>query len=222
MPSASRTKGTTPATARVAPNRWQFVNVGEPKRNQDKEVISIVRAHAMRNVRRKQRLSVTLQHQKRLNTKVPASIHAGSSETYEHSVQMNPHECDRPDSDRPVVVCELPSEFECIHLVCSNSRDEAVFAAEYGKDGQPPADSQSYSKKEMQAPNRLMLGLCTRNPKSLVGDGSFDPFNAMPIDGCARYDSHVLNHCKNLLCSTFLFGLTRPETHFLLTHLLRS
>lgn len=217
MPSASRANGVAaaPTLGRSGPKKWQFINVNEPKNIQDKEVISKVRAHAMRNVRRKQRLELTAQHQKRPKTNAPECDHADTSVTAEHSVQMSPGDGsihDRADTDGPMMACKMISELEIVNLGHPTCINKAGFSAQCDEDAQWSEYWQRNRKDDMRATKRSSLGTCrTETPKSLVGDGVFDPFNVMPIAGNADYTSHVLNHCKYILPSTFLFGPERYD-----------
>lgn len=206
MPSASRANGVA-----ATPKKWQFVNVNEPKRYQDKDITSMVRAHAMRNVRRKQRLELTAQHQKRLEVaKAPESRYADSSVVSELSVHGNPNSSSighETDTDWSMALREMLSKLEFINLAHLASSNQVEFEAERDEDAQRPDHLQSYGEDGTRAPKRFMLGTRrTGNPKSLLGDGVLDPFNALPIGGCANYNSHVLNHCKYLRRNTFLFG----------------
>ena len=218
MPSASRANGvaTAPTPGKSGPKKWQFINVNEPKKIQDKQVISIVRAHAMRNVRRKQRLELTAHHQKRLKNDAPDCHHADSSVTAEHSVQMSPGDWsihDKADTDGPMMVCEMPSELDIVNPGHLASINKAGFSGQCDENAGWSEYWQRHRKDEMRADKRSSLGTCRiEHPKSLVGDGVFDPFNAMPIAGNADYTSHVLYHCKYLLRSTFLFGPERYKT----------
>lgn len=201
MPSVSRADGvaTPPAAARAASKRWQFVNVKVPKKNQDREIISLVRAHAMRNVRRKQRLQLTAQHQKRLIADASGSDRANSVVIDEHPLQMNPSDWslgDKVDIDRPLAVREIHRELEAINLADRASRNKAEVAAENGEDAQRSEYRQRDSEDETQIPKHFVLGKYqNRSPRSPLGDGAFDPFNVMPIAGCTKYTSQVLNHC---------------------------
>ena len=213
MSSTSRANGAT--SPKAASNKWQFVNVNEPKKNQDKGIISVVRAHAMRNVRRKQRMELTAQHQKRLKAQAPRSDRADSNATAEYSVQKNPDDWpigDKADLDWSMSLREMLSKLESTNLGHLASRKEAEVAAEYDQDAQRPDYWQSHSEDETRASKRVTLGTHgPESPKSLVGDGVFDPFDVMPISGCASYNSHALNHCRCLILSTFLFGHSRLE-----------
>ncbi len=201
MPSTSRANGVAaaPAAVRTAPNKWQFVNVNEPKKNQDKHVISLVRAHAMRSVRRNQRIRLTAQHQKTIKAIGPQSPQADSGVTIERSIQMKSDDwCvgDKGNSNWLEALSGMLSMLDFIALGHLASSDGAEDAHECDID----ADKAGASKRSMLGTHR------TGGPTSLVGDGVFDPFNAMPIAGCANYNSHVLNHCGYLLRNTFLFG----------------
>ena len=201
MPSTSRAEGVaaTPAAVRTSPNKWQFVNVNEPKKNQDKHVISLVRAHAMRSVRRNQRIQLTAQHQKAIKAIAPQSPRAESGVTIERSIQMKSDDwCvgDKGLSDWLEALSGMFSMFDFITLGRLASSDGAEHVPECDRD----ADEAEASKRSKLGTHR------TGGPKSLVGDGVFDPFNAMPVAGCANYYSNVLNHCRYLHRNTFLFG----------------
>ena len=219
MPSATSANGV--AAARSGPKKWQFVNINEPKKAQDKGVISIVRAHAMRSVRRNQRLKVMAQYQNSSKVKAPEFDHADSSVTAEQSVQINSNDRfigDKADTDRPMMVCNMPSELEIITLGLLATRNGAEISAERDENAQWSEYWQRYGEDETRAANLLSLGTYrTESPKSLVGDGVLDPFDALPIAGYSEYTTHVLNHCKYLLRNTFLFGPgcydTRMFTH---------
>lgn len=220
MPSASRANENTAAGAatRAAPNKWQFVNIKEPKKYQDKGLISIVRAHAMRNVRRKQRSELMVQHQKRLNQKrlrveTPESDHANSGVTFEHLDEKASDDwfvVDKANTDWPITVREILSELGAIDPSHLASRYDAQPAAGSDEGAQWSEYWQKIGEDELRALEQFRSGTClTGTPKSFVGDGLFDPFNAMPTASFDMYDSHVLNHCKHLLCNTFLFGMLR-------------
>ena len=197
MPSASRVDGVAaaPTTTRVALKTWQFVNVKEPKRIQDKEVTSLVRAHAMRNVRRKQRMEVAAQHQKRLKVGASGSDHANLGVTAELPLPMNPSDRslgDKVDMDWPIAIREILNDLETINLADGTSLQSAGLAAEGDEGTQYPG----HGEGETQAPKHYVLGKYRNgSPRSLVGDGVSDPFNAMPMAGCPNYTSLVLNHC---------------------------
>lgn len=212
MSSVSRADGE--AIARAVPEKWQFVNVNEPKKNQDKDIISIVRAHAMRNVRRKQRLELTAQHQKRLKAEVPESDHTDSIVIADQAVQMNPNNWSANESasaNLAMTLREMLSELEFVKLGYLANRSEAKRAAGCDEDAQCPDYWQRYREHDTRVPRRDNPGtslLGTVTPESLVGDGVIDPFNALPITGCAKLNGRVLNHCKHLRPNTFLFGLS--------------
>lgn len=188
-----------PATAKASPKKWQFVNVKEPKRIQDKEVTSLVRAHAMRNVRRKQRLELTAQHRKKFKANDLGSDHANLGVTDVDPPQMNPSDRslgDKVDIDWPVALREILDELENVNLADWTSRERAENAVKSDEDAQQLGYRQHDSKDETLAPKYHVLGKYrNRSPRSLIGDGVFDPFNAMPMVGCPTYTSHVLNHC---------------------------
>ena len=201
MPSTSRAKkvAVTPVAAKAASGTWQFVNVKEPRKNQDKEVISIVRAHAMRSVRRKQRLELTAQHQKPPKVRSLQSHDADSGMTVEQSLQPIPFDrliSGRDDTEWLVTLREMRTKLEVMSLGYLASRNDARNAAELDEYGESPDYGQSYNEDEVRASMQQILGTCrSGSPMSLVGDGAFDPFNAMPV---AKYHSHVLNHCMCL------------------------
>lgn len=205
MPSTSRANGiaATPAAARAVPQEWQFVNVKGPKRNHDKELISIVRAHAMRDVRRKQRLEHTAQHRKRPKARAKESGHAAPSVAAERPVSKKPNDWsfgDKADTESPMAVSEMLPALRITEFGDPPCRDEAELKAECGEDAQPRDHWQRYGEDGTRATKPFMLEKCrTVSPTSVVGDGAFDPFNAMPIAGCARYTSHVLNHFVSVM-----------------------
>lgn len=168
----------------------------------------MVRAHAMRNVRRNQRLELMAQYQKRLITKAPKSEHADSSVTAEHSLQMNPNGWftgDKADADGPVAPHEMLSKLGFINMGHLASRNEAEPAAECDEQAQRSDYWQSYGEEETRALMRPMPGTCrTGSPKSLVGDGVFDPFNAMPIASCNNYNGYILNHFASVIALSCL------------------
>lgn len=196
MPSTSRTNGvsTGPILAKAAPEQWQFVNVHEPKKNQDRDVISIVRAHAMRNVRRKQRLELTTQHQKKMKAMTSQPRHADSGLAVKHSSQTDPYNGligGKGHTDWLIALRGMLSKLELINLGHLASECESAKRSD---------DRQSYDEDEIQASKQHLLGTYrTGTPKSLVGDGVFDPFNATPVSEGSSYNSHVLNHCTRLL-----------------------
>ena len=201
MQSTSRTKkvAATPVAAKAASGTWQFVNVKEPKKNQDKEVISIVRAHAMRSVRRKQRVELTAQHQKPPKIRSLQPHHADSGITIEQSLQPNPFDrfvSGRDDTEWQVTQREMLTKLDMMSLGYLANRNDARNAAEPDEYGESPDYGQSYDEDDIRASMQEIFRTCrSGNPMSLVGDGAFDPFNAMPV---AEYHSHVLNHCMCL------------------------
>ena len=213
MLSTSRTNGISaaPVPAKAAPKQWQFVNVHEPKKIQDKDVISIVRAHAMRNVRRKQRLELTAQHQKTIKAMTSQPHHADSGLTVKHSSQTDPYDGligGKGHTDWLVALRGMFSNLEIINL--------GHLASDCDEYAQQLDNSQSYDEDEIQASKQYILGACRAGtPKSFVGDGVFDPFNATPISEGSNYNSHVLNHCTCLLRNTFLIGPRRMNASVL-------
>ena len=212
MPSTSRANGVAAATVatKEASKKWQFVNVSEPKKNQDKDVISIVRAHAMRNVRRKQRLEITAQHRKRIKAIASQPHHADPDVTVEDSLQMNPYDwfiAGNGDTNWLAAMRGKLSKLEPTDLGHLASGNDAGSVAEWDEYAQRLDDWQGYREDEIQASIRLMLGKCwTGTPKSLVGAGLCDPFDAMPISAHDNYNSHVLNHCTYLPATNSYLG----------------
>ena len=188
----------THVATRAASGTWQFVNVKKPKKNQDTEVISIVRAHAMRSVRRKQRLELTAQYQKPPKVRPSRPRQADSGMTIEQSLRRNPlnrYINGRNDIEWLVTLRPILSKLEMMSLGYSASRDDTRNVAEPDGYGESLDYGPTY-KDEIRASMQQILGtFCNGNPISLVGEGAFDPFNAMPI---AKYHSHVLNHCMCL------------------------
>ena len=187
----------TPAAAKPALGTWQFVNVKKPKKIQDKEVISMVRAHAMRSVRRKQRLELTTQHQKLPKARSLQQHHADSGMTVERSLQ--PNLFDRltsvsDDTDWLVTLREMLTKLEMMSLEYLASRNVAENKAESAKSPDYGQDyGQDYDEDEIRSSMQQILGTYrSGNPMSLVGNGASDPFNATPV---ATYHGHVLNHC---------------------------
>ena len=216
MPSTSRTNevAATPVGARTAPKKWEFVNVNKPKKIQDKDVISVVRAHAMRNVRRKQRLELTAQHQKKVKPVAPQAHHADFGPTAGHSIHMDPNDWflgGEGDADWLMVLRGMLSKREFVNPGHLTSRNGDGNSAECDEPAQPTDYWQSYGEDEFRASERFMLATRRETPRSLVGDGVFDPFNAVPISDGTSYNSHVLNHCRCLLRNTFPFGQTRMK-----------
>ena len=206
MPSISRSNQVALAVAatRASTKEWQFVNVNDPKKNLDKGVISVVRAHAMRSVRRQQRLKLTTEYQKSLKTEVSTSTHAHPKVAAEHLMPIAPNDESVDDEADTDWSREMSSGFELVDLGQMTSKNEAKLATGSDEDARRPDYWQNYGEDEGQALTRLALG--TRHagiPKSMVRDGVFDPFNTMPIASCADYNSHVLNHCKHLLLQRF-------------------
>ena len=201
MPSASRVDGvaTTSAPTKAAPKKWQFVNVKEPKKIQDKEVTSLVRAHAMRNVRRKQRLENTAQHRKKFKADALASDIAKLGVGDERPTQVNPRYPslgDNVDINWPIALREILDELENVKSADWTSRERAENAAKSDDNARWPGYLQRHSEDGTQAPEYHVLGNYQNwSPRSLIGDGVFDPFDAMPTVGCPTYTSHVLNHC---------------------------
>ena len=198
MQSTSRTNkvAATPVAAKAASGTWQFVNVKGPKKIHDKEVISIVRAHAMRSVRRKQRLELTAQHQEPPKARPIEPHHPDLSMTIEQPLQSTPYDrfsSARDDTEWLVTQREMLTKLEMMSLGHLTSKNDAINAAEPDEYGQSPNYWQSYNEDEIRASMQQILGTCrSGKPMSLVGDGALDPFNAMPV---AKYHSHVLNHC---------------------------
>ena len=185
-----------PVATKPASGTWQFVNVKGPKKIQDKEVISIVRAHAMRSVRRKQRLELTAQHQKPSKARPLQPHHADSSIAAENPLQSSPYDrfsSTKADTEWLVREREMLTKLEMMSLGYLASGIDAGNGAEPGEYGEGLDYGKSSNEDENRASMHQILGTCrSGTPMSLVGDGALDPFNAMPI---AKYHSHVLNHC---------------------------
>ena len=201
MQSTSRANqvAAAPRAAKAVSGTWQFVNVKEPKKSQDKEVISIVRAHAMRSVRRKQRLELTAHHRKPSKARSSQPHHADSGTTVDQSLQPTPFDrftSGRDDTEWLVTLRDMPTKLEMMSLEYLASENDARNGAEADEYGESPDDGQSYNEDVIRASMQQILETCrSGKPMSLVGDGAFDPFNAMPV---ARYNGHVLNHCTCL------------------------
>ena len=208
------------AAAKAAPKKWEFVNFNEPKKHQDKEVISAVRAHAMRDVRRKQRLELTAQHQKQVQAVASQSCRADSGVTADHRVEMDLGRWlidDKINNDWLVTLRDTLSKLDNVNLSELASRTEAEHTVERDEYAQRPDRRQGYEEDKVRASKRAVLGVCRiGSPQSLVGDGIFDPFNAMPIPGWTNYNGKVLNHCRCLFRNTFLFCQSRvvPDSCF--------
>ena len=99
----------------------------------------------------------------------------------------------RDDTEWLVTQREMLTKLEMMHLGYLPSRNDPRTAAEPDKYGENPGYGQSYNEEEIRESMHQVLGTCrSGNPMSLVVDGAFDPFNAMPV---ANYHSRVLNHC---------------------------
>ena len=186
----------TPVAAKAASETWQFVNIKEPKKLQDRKVRSIVRAQAMRSVRRNQRLELTAQLQKPPQDRSLQPHHARLGTIDEQPLQSSPYDrfsSARDDSQWLVTQREMLTKLEMMSLGYLASRNDARNEAEPDKYGESPEYGQSYNEDEIRASMHQILGTCrSGNPMSLVVDVAIDPFNAMPV---AKYHSRVLNHC---------------------------
>ena len=183
----------------MSPKEWQFVNVNDPKRNPDKGVISVVRAHAMRNVRRQQRLKLTTQYQKSLKAEVPIRPPAYPKVAAEHLMPFAPN--DGPvDNEADIDWSrEMNPGNELVDLGQTTSDDKARLVTCSDEDGRRPDCWQIHHENEGQESTNFALGVRrTGSPRLMYPDGVFDPFNTMRIAICADYNSHVLHHCKNL------------------------
>ena len=191
---------------RASPKEWQFVNVNGPKQNLDKGVISVVRAHAMRNVRRQQRLKLTTQYQKSLTTKVPICPPAYPNVVAEHLMPLAPIDGSVDDEANIDWSREMNPGFGLVDLGQTTSDDKARLVSCSDEDGRWPDYWQINRANEGQEPTSFALGIRrTANPRLMYPDGVFDPFNTMRTAICADYNSHVLHHCKQsafiaLLC----------------------
>ena len=107
------------------------------------------------------------------------------------------------------------SELEMISLGDLARRNEAELVAESDENAHQPDYWDKYPEAGTQMLGDLPLGISypgVPTVQSMVGDGVFDPFDAMPIGGCAKYNGRVLDHCQYLLRSTCLFGHGRFVT----------
>ena len=191
---------TSSRPTRASPKDWQFVNVNDPKQNLDKGVISVVRAHAMRSVRRQQRLKLTTQYQKSLKTKVPICPPAYPKVAAEHLMPLAPN--DGPVDDEADIDWsrEMNPGNKLLDLGQTTSDDKARLVTCSDEDGRRPDDRQIYRENEGQEFSSFAFGTRrTASPRLMYPDGVFDPFNTMRTAICADYNSHVLHHCKNLL-----------------------
>ena len=167
---------------RVSPKEWQFVNVNDPNQNLDKGIISVVRAHAMRNVRRQQRLKLTTQYQESLNTKVPTRPPAYPKVAAEYLMPLARNDGSVDDEANIDSSREMDPGCELVDLV------------------QTTSDWQIYRENEGQQPTSMALGIPrAASPRLMYPDGVFDPFNTKRTAICAWSNSQVLHHCKRLL-----------------------
>lgn len=202
-----------PPTSRVS-QTWQFVTVNEPKKIQDKDTISTVRAHAMRSVRRKKRLELTAENQKKIEAIAQQSHPADSGVLSHHSVQVYPNDPfvgnrGKPDWLAPQREMLLKLEFLCLGHLPSNGAEYVAYDEYAQRLDYWQSDRDGDTRA---APKHFTHEISTiGSPKSLIGDGVFDPFNVMPISGGANHNSHVLNHCRRLPRNTFLFGQRRMK-----------
>ena len=217
MPSTSRANGVAaaPAATRAPPKKWQFVNLNKPKKMQDKDVLSVVRSHAMRDVRRKQRLELVAEHQKNLKDTTQQCHDTDAGMTAEHPINPSPGDWfnhDNEDTEWFSILRETRSMLESTNLGQLMSRRGVENATECDNDAPSPDYWQSYDADNFAAFRPFMFGTGhLGSPKSLVGNGMLDPFNALPVPCGANYNSHVLQHCRCLLRNTFLFGQTLLE-----------
>lgn len=196
--SSSAEAAAAPVPAKAVRNQWQFVNFSEPKKNQDKDVISMVRAHAMRDVRRKQRMEIMAQHKKKIRAVASQSHHAESSVTVNHSSQRNPYDwflAGNADTDWLTALRRMLSKLESVNVDLASTKD-AGNESECDDYATSSDYWRGYDKDEIQASIRLILGtLRTGSPKSLVRESLCDPFDAIPVAARSSYNGHVLNHC---------------------------
>lgn len=189
-----------PVPAKAVRNQWQFVNSSEPKKNQDKDVISIVRAHAMRDVRRKQRMETVAQHKEKIKAVASQPNHAELGVTVDHSLQRNPYDwflSGNAETDWLTALRRMLSKLESVNLDLLASTNDAGIASECDEYATSSDYWRGYDKDEIQASIRLILGtLCTGCPKSLIGKKLCDPFDAIPVSARTSYNGHVLNHCR--------------------------
>ena len=192
MPPSSR-------STRASPKEWQFVNVNDPKQTLDKDAISMVRAHAMRNVRRQQRLKLTTQYQKSLKTRV-STPPAYPTVAAEPLVPIAPNDgsvAEEADTDWSA---KMSSELELVDLGQMTNNDKARLVTCSDEFGRRPDYWHTCREDEGQEPARFALGVRrTASPGLRVPDGVFDPYNTMRTAICADYDSQLLSHCKHLL-----------------------
>ena len=177
MPSTSRANGAAgaPAAKEGTAKRWQFVNADEPKRTQDKEVLSIVRAHAMSHVRRKQRLEPMAQHQQGNKAMTPLPRHANCGHSSVHPLRRALDDCvvsGRTDTDWLKALRDMLTRLGFIDRGHPPSTNGAEQVAECDEFEQRSSDWHSDSENDIHVRKQMMLGGCDIGaPKALVGDG---------------------------------------------------
>ena len=192
MPPSSR-------STRASPKEWQFVNVNDPKQNLDKGAISMVRAHAMRTVRRQQRLKLTTQYQKSLKTKVPTPP-AYPTVAAEPLAPIAPDDGSVDEEADTDWSAKMSSEFEVVDLGQMTNNDGARLVTCSNEDQRGPDYRHIYREDEGQEPAKIALGVRrTASPRLRVPDGVFDPCSTTRTAIYADYNSQLLNHCKHLL-----------------------
>ena len=196
MPPRSR-------SSRAFPKEWQFVNVNDPKQNLDKDAISVVRAHAMRSVRRQQRLKLTAQYQESLRTKVPTPS-AYPKVAAEPLVPSAPNDGSVGEEADTDWSAKMSSEAELVDRRQMTNNDKAGLVTCSDEEGRRPDYWHTYREDEGQEPTRFALGVRrTASPRLTFPDGVFDPYSTMRSAICADYNSQLLNHCKHLLLYLF-------------------
>ena len=186
-------------STRASPKEWQFVNVNDPKQTLDKGAISVVRAHAMRTVRRQQRLKLTTQYQESLRTKVstPAALPKVAAEPMVSIAPIDGSVDEEADTDWSA---KMSSEFELVDLGQMTNNDKARLVTCSDEDERRPDYWQIYREDEGQDPTRFAPGVRrTASPRIMFPDGVFDPFNTIRTAICADYNSQLLHHCKHPL-----------------------
>ena len=192
MPTRSR-------STRASPKEWEFVNVNNPKQNSDKGVISVVRAHAMRTVRRQQRLKLTAQYQTSLKIKIPVSPPAHPKVAAEPLMPIAPNDGSIGEEAVADWSCEMGCDFELVDLGQMTNNDKARLVTCSDEGVRRPEYWQNYRENEGQEATRFALGKRrAESPRLMVPDGVLDPFNTMRTAICADYNSDALNHCKHL------------------------
>ena len=164
----------------------------------------------MRDVRRKQRLESVNQHQEKVKATIQQSHDTVSGMTARHSTDPCSNDWSIGDNEDPEwfsILFETRSMLESLTLGPLASGLGVENAGECDDYGQSPDYGQSYDADNASAFRPFMFGTAfTGSPRSLIGDGILDPFNALPVPCGASYNGHVLQHCMCHLRSTFPFG----------------